>query len=54
MVEVIWVTIFGAALAWLQSHSAAEEQAESPAEVRAPVDDEWRRWEEEIYDWRDQ
>jgi hypothetical protein len=50
MVEVIWVTIFGAALAWLQAHSAADE----PVEAQAPVDEEWRRWEEEIYDWRDQ
>lgn len=47
MVEVIWVTIFGAALAWLQSHSV------DPDEVRVPVDDEWSRWEEEIHDWKD-
>ncbi len=50
MVEVLWVTLFGAALAWLQSHTAPEE----PVEAAVPVDEEWQRWEEEIYDWRDQ
>lgn len=50
MMEVIWVSIFGAALAWLQSQTTAGEQTDA----EAPIDDEWRRWEEEIYDWRDQ
>lgn len=49
MVEVLWVSVFGAALAWLQSRSNLSEQAE----VTVPVDDEWARWEEEIHDWRD-
>ncbi|WP_370325770.1 hypothetical protein [Euzebya sp.] len=48
MVEVLWVTLFGAGLAWLQSRNSLEE-----AEVKVPVDDEWTRWEEEIHDWRD-
>lgn len=49
MVEVFWVSLFGAALAWLQSRSNLDEQAE----VKIPVeDDEWTRWEEEIHDWR--
>ena len=47
MVEVIWVTIFGAALAWLQARSV------DPDEVEIPLDDEWSRWEEEIHDWKD-
>lgn len=47
MVEVLWVSLFGAALAWLQSRSGEVE------EVTIPVDDEWTRWEEEIHDWRD-
>jgi hypothetical protein len=54
MVEVLWVAIFGGALAWLQARSAVEEPAEIPLDARPPVDDEWRRWEEQIYDWRDQ
>lgn len=54
MVEVLWVAIFGGALAWLQARSVVGEQAEVPLDARPPVDDEWRRWEEQIYDWRDQ
>ncbi len=50
MVEVLWVTLFGAALAWLQSQTTPED----PVEATVPVDEEWQRWEEEIYDWRDQ
>ncbi|CAN5866017.1 hypothetical protein BH24ACT15_BH24ACT15_19250 [soil metagenome] len=48
MIEVLWVTLFGAALAWLQSRSNLDEQTE----VQVPVDDEWTRWEEEIHDWK--
>lgn len=47
MVEVFWVSLFGAALAWLQSRNT------EPEEVTVPVEDEWTRWEEEIHDWRD-
>ena len=54
MVEVIWVAIFGAVLAWLQANSVADGPVETSAEVKPPVDDEWHRWEREIYDWRDQ
>ena len=54
MVEVIWVALFGAALAWLQAQSSADETRDAPMEAEVPVDDEWRRWEQEIYDWRDQ
>jgi hypothetical protein len=50
MGEVLWVSLFGLALAWLQSNSRDED----PIEVRVPVEDEWTRWEEEIHDWRDQ
>jgi hypothetical protein len=50
MVEVLWVTLFGAALAWLQSQSGVVEE---PVEPEAPVDDEWTRWEAEIHDWRE-
>lgn len=50
MGEVLWVSFFGLALAWLQSNS----REEAPPEARVPVDDEWTRWEEEIHDWRDQ
>jgi hypothetical protein len=50
MVEVIWVSLFGAALAWLQMRSAPED----PVEVRTPVDEEWTRWEQELFDWREQ
>lgn len=47
MGEVLWVTIFGAALAWLQANSRELE------DVPLPVDDEWSRWEAEIHDWRE-
>ncbi len=50
MVEVLWVSLFGAALAWLQAQNVQEE----PVEAEVPVEDEWSRWEEEIYDWREQ
>ncbi|CAN5151373.1 hypothetical protein BH23ACT9_BH23ACT9_31990 [soil metagenome] len=52
MGEVLWVSIFGLALAWLQSQS--REEVQPPPEVHVPADDEWTRWEEEIHDWRDQ
>lgn len=47
MVEVLWVAIFGAVLAWLQANSS------EPEDIQAPIDDEWSRWEEEIHDWRE-
>ncbi len=50
MVEVLWVTLFGAAFAWLQLRSEVDDQVGAAI----PVDDEWTRWEEEIHDWRDQ
>jgi hypothetical protein len=50
MAEVIWVAIFGAGLAWLQARSG---DVPPPEPVRAPVDDEWHRWEQEIHDWKD-
>lgn len=49
MGEVFWVSLFGLALAWLQSHSQDEEATRPP-----PEEDRWARWEEEIHDWRDQ
>ncbi|CAN5161666.1 hypothetical protein BH23ACT9_BH23ACT9_32890 [soil metagenome] len=60
MVEVLWVSLFGAVLAWLQSQSDLEREPEVEVEVEVeeitvPVEDgEWSRWEEEIHDWRDQ
>jgi hypothetical protein len=48
MVEVLWVALFGAALAWLQSRS----EHDAPSGATVPVEDEWTRWEEEIHDWR--
>lgn len=48
MVEVLWVAIFGAVLAWLQARSNLE-----PKRVEVPTEDAWDRWEEEIHDWRD-
>lgn len=49
--EVLWVAIFGGALAWLQAQSASEQPV--GVEVEAPVEEEWRRWEQELYDWRE-
>lgn len=49
MFEVLWVTVFGAALAWLHARNDVEEQMS----ITVPVDDEWTRWEEEIHDWRE-
>ena len=49
MVEVMWVSLFGAALAWLQSRSTTEE----PQPSTVSLDDEWSRWEREIHDWRE-
>lgn len=48
--EVLWVVLFGAALAWLQARNDVEDEVHSTV----PLDDEWARWEEEIHDWRDQ
>lgn len=47
MIEVIWVAVFGAALAWLQAHST------DPDPIELPVEDEWTRWEDEIHNWRE-
>ncbi|MGI9017907.1 MAG: hypothetical protein ACR2HR_12520 [Euzebya sp.] len=49
MIEVFLVSLFGAALAWLQSQSNLDEQTQ----MQTPVDDEWARWEEEIHDRKD-
>ncbi|MEO2107464.1 MAG: hypothetical protein ABGZ36_17715 [Actinomycetota bacterium] len=50
MSEVLWVTVLGAVLAWLQANSGPDEQLE---QVEVPIDDEWERWEAEIHDWKD-
>ncbi|WP_157965773.1 hypothetical protein [Euzebya rosea] len=51
MSEVLWVTVFGAVLAWLQANSNLDEPQLEQVEI--PVDDEWERWEAEIHDWKD-